>query len=42
MKTGVGFYEWTPDEAAATRSRLTEHLMAALAAKPADGPTGGQ
>jgi 3-hydroxybutyryl-CoA dehydrogenase len=43
MKTGRGFYEWTPDEAAATRRRLTDHLIAALAARaagagvPADG-----
>ncbi len=35
MKTGRGFYEWTPAEAAATRQRLTDHLIAALAARPA-------
>jgi len=44
MKTGRGFREWTPDEAAATRQRLTDHLIAALAARAAargaaqDGP----
>ena len=37
MKTGRGFREWTPDEAAAARRRLTEHLIAALSAE-ADGP----
>ncbi|MGZ4198848.1 MAG: 3-hydroxyacyl-CoA dehydrogenase family protein [Thermoleophilia bacterium] len=30
MKSGRGFREWTPDEAAAARRRLTDHLIAAL------------
>ena len=42
MKTGAGFYEWTPDEAAAARQRLTEHLMAALSAKAPGGSASGQ
>lgn len=42
MKTGAGFYEWTPDEAAAARQRLTEHLMAALSAKATGGSASGQ
>lgn len=43
MKTGRGFREWTPEEAAATRQRLSDHLIAALVAKAAgDGvPTDG-
>jgi 3-hydroxybutyryl-CoA dehydrogenase len=36
MKTGRGFRAWTPEEAAATRQRLTDHLIAALAARSAD------
>lgn len=37
MKTGRGFREWTPDEAAAARRRLTDHLIAALAPAVASG-----
>ena len=36
MKTGRGFLEWTPDEAAAARKGLTDHLIAALAARAAE------
>ena len=45
MKTGRGFREWTPEQAAAARQRLTDHLIAALDARrpattpaPASGP----
>ncbi len=30
MKTGRGFYDWTAEAAAATRQRLTDHLVDAL------------
>jgi len=36
MKTGRGFLDWTPDEAAAARRGLTDHLIAALAARAAE------
>jgi 3-hydroxybutyryl-CoA dehydrogenase len=43
MKTGRGFREWTSDEAAVARRRLTDHLIAALAARAADsGAADGQ
>jgi 3-hydroxybutyryl-CoA dehydrogenase len=36
MKTGRGFLEWTPEAAAAARKGLTDHLIAALAARAAE------
>jgi len=38
MKSGRGFREWTPDEAAAARRRLSDYLIAAVAATGDDGP----
>jgi len=41
MKTGQGFLAWTEETAAAAHARLSDHLIAALAAKKAspDAPT---
>ena len=35
MKTGRGFLEWTPEQAAAARQALSDHLITALAARSA-------
>ena len=40
MKTGRGFREWTPEQAAAARQRLTDHLIATLRPPAADADAG--
>ena len=41
MKTGRGFREWTPDQAATARKRLTEYLIATLSAQDGAGDAPG-
>ena len=41
MKTGKGFYEWTPEKADAVRARMLNHLRAALSSLEAQGRVRG-